>query len=156
MSNPANAVPTTAESLLRVIKLIESSNNMGAIRFERKVFNRITDAGYTPALSNIQKANHCSSDTARAIYSMSWGAYQIMGFNLYGDLKLSIPIFDYLKDYCMQDELAWAFINDVKKIGYSVDELKNDEIKRNHFAVTYNGSSNYAINIMKAIKELGL
>lgn len=155
MSNEASIVPSQYNATLSIIKHIESGGDMGAMRFERKVFNRITNGGYTPILSKIQSANHCSSDTARVIYSMSFGGYQIMGFNLYGDLGLNISIAKFLNDYCEQDQKVWDFLN-WKKIAYTADDLKNDQIKRDHFAVTYNGSTNYSANILSAIKWLCL
>lgn len=155
MSNQAIIVPSSVETLCSLIKSIESGGDMGAIRFERKVFNRITDKGTTPVLMAIQKANKCSSDTARLIYSTSWGGYQVMGFNLYDRINIGVSIASYLKDYCLQDETFYQFIQ-MKNIIYSIDELKNDQVKRDHFALTYNGSTDYSIKIISHIKALGL
>lgn len=155
MSRQAITVPDSFESLCRLIKTIESSNNFGAMRFERKVFNRITDNGFTPVLGNIQRFNSCSSDTARMIYSVSWGAYQMMGFNIYDKINIGVSVGDYLKDYCLQDETFYQYIQ-LKGIVYTIDELKNDQVKRDHFALKYNGSTDYSIKIETYIKSLGL
>jgi hypothetical protein len=155
MSNQAMIVPDTAEPLCRLIKAIESSNNFCAMRFERKVFNRITDKGFTPVIGSIQKFNHCSSDTARMIYSTSWGAYQMMGFNLYDGLKVPVSIGEFLKDYCLQDETFYQYVQ-WKNILYTIDELRDDRVKRDMFSLRYNGSTDYSIKIETYIKSLGL
>lgn len=148
----ARDVPT---GIAPIIRDVESVNQYGALRFERKVFNRITDQGTTPIIMTIAKCNQCSTDTARMIYSTSWGAYQIMGFNIYDrSIGFTGRVSDFLFEHDVQDNAFFKFIV-AKNIEYSAADLL-DEKKRTAFAVTYNGSSAYADRVLSAMKRLGL
>lgn len=152
MVNQAKNVPVD-DRLRRIIRSIESSDNNHAMRFERKVFNRVTNAPNSLIESAIVKANSCTYDTARVIYSMSWGAYQIMGFNLYSGNSIArdFSIIDFLIDLPLQDCVFDNFCIS-RGINYRVDEMLNDPAKLKQFAVTYNGSESYADLIIKKAK----
>lgn len=156
MSTQASSVPTgTNVNLARVIADVESNSRYGALRFERRVFNRITDQGSTPVTVAIAKACNCSSDTAKMIYSTSWGAFQIMGFNIYDKaIGYTGDISTFLFNQDTQVAAFNTFIK-TKGIEYSIEDLK-DEHTRNTFAVTYNGSTDYAVRVLASMKRLGL
>lgn len=156
MSTQASSVPTAATlTLARVIADVESNSRYGALRFERRIFNRITDQGSTPVTVAIAKACNCSSDTAKMIYSTSWGAFQIMGFNIYDKgIGYTGDISTFLFNQDTQVAAFNTFIK-TKGIEYSIEDLK-DEHTRNTFAVTYNGSTDYAVRVLASMKRLGL
>lgn len=159
MSTPANSAPTSENvaavdpKLAAIISRVESANNPMAQRFERKIFNRITDQGSTNTLSAIQKANVVSSDTGRVIYSTSWGLYQIMGFNLYG-MGYAGKIHDYLLDADTQ-MLYYAKFVTLNNINFTWNQMLADNGKMVSFAIHYNGNSAYETRMRQAAKELG-
>jgi hypothetical protein len=154
MVNQAKIVPVD-DRLRRIIRSIESSGNNHAMRFERKIFNRITNAPNPLIESAIVKANSCTYDTARVIYSMSWGAYQIMGFNLYSgnSIARNCSICDFLTDLTLQNDAFDAYCIS-RGINFSVEEMLNDPAKLKQFAVTYNGAESYADLIVSAAKRI--
>lgn len=154
MSTLANPVPVSPD-LRAMARWCESDGNYRAIRFERKTFNNITDRGNTPVLLAIARINKCSLDTARIIYASSWGAYQIMGFNLYDKLGLLTDIASYLWDTNAQDQSYDKFVIQ-NNINFSMAEIKSSNDKRLTYAIRYNGSSIYADRMIKAIKALNL
>lgn len=154
MSTLASSMPISPE-LRAIARWCESDGNYRALRFERKTFNSITDRGTTPVLIAIARINKCSIDTARVIYSTSFGAYQIMGFNLYNGLGLTVDISTYLWDEKTQDNMYDKFVTQ-NDISYSVSDLKSNNEKLMRYAIRYNGSSVYADRVLKAIKALNL
>lgn len=147
MSTQANIMPANDPALADLIARIESSRNSHAIRFERKTFARITNQGYTPVLSTIQAIHHCSSDTARVLYSMSFGFYQIMGFNLWGRaLQYDKDAFSFIDSPADQKTMFFKFLDSIHQ-NITVDSLR-DETSRNAFAIAYNGSTAYADKII--------
>src|SRR5579859_4402220 len=110
MSSPtplAVSVPSYDPILARIVSETESSHSPLAVRFERKAFNNITNRGeITPVLSRIMTYNHCSQDTARMIYSTSWGMYQEMGFNIYNaTFGFTGPIVSFANDVDAQGDM---------------------------------------------------
>lgn len=154
MSTLANPMPVSPD-LRAIARWCESNGDYSAMRFERKTFNTITDQGTTPVLLAIQKANKCSMDTARMIYSTSWGAYQIMGFNLYGGLGVVDNIIIFLLNRERQDNAFDNFVNS-KGINYAVADLKRNSASLDNYALKYNGSTAYAERVSMAIRELKL
>jgi hypothetical protein len=87
------------------------------------------------------------------IYSSSFGAAQLMGFNLYG------PYVKYQKDiisYCdseadqensFADLTIHMGLHDISPVS-----LASSATLRNKFAVTWNGAPSYADGIMTALK----
>lgn len=159
MSSPtplAIPVPSIDSRLAAIIRLTESSQNPFAIRFERKTFNNITNRGdINPTLARIMQFNHCSADTARAIYSMSWGAYQEMGFNIYNaKFGYTGPIITFANDLDAQTDMYALFLQD-DGINWAWDSFKNDSVKLDQFAVKYNGSTDYVAGLLSSAKDLG-
>lgn len=157
MDKQASSVPINADpKILLLLRNTESDNNKWAVRFERKVFNRITNQQFLgQELRNIISAHHCSADTARVIYSTSFGATQIMGFNLYGFIGYKGTIGEYLADDSMQDFATESFLVH-NKINFTLSEIKLDPKKRDQFALAYNGSLDYVARMNAIIKRLGL
>jgi hypothetical protein len=142
--------------LAAIQRLVESSNNYHATRFERSVFNRITNVGTTPTLLQIQRCNQCTTDTARQIYSTSYGAYQIMGFNLYDPaIGWAGTIQNYLNDSVAQDSTYFYFLR-ANHIAYTWRTLKANPTIMTEFAIHYNGSDAYVLALKKAAASLGL
>ena len=68
--------------LLEAIAHIESNEWQYAIRFEPATYIRKM-AFDKIIIQDIIKYNKCSKETAFSIYSTSYGAWQLMGFNIY-------------------------------------------------------------------------
>lgn len=144
-------------SLFDVIAWVESKNNPHAMRFEPAMYQHVTTGG---ALLNgihvaIMKANNCSNGTADMIYSTSFGATQIMGFNLYDSL--------YGGDVAsfMYDTIAQAAAFDSfcarKQIKCTVEDIAGFPLLRAHFAKVYNGNADaYAAQIVYALQHFGI
>jgi hypothetical protein len=150
----AKTVPTDVVSTADIIAAIESSNNNQAIRFERRVFNAVTNAGGCDICNRIQRIHHCSAETAKMIYSTSFGLYQIMGFNLWGHLGYNDTFISFLLSRDNQESLFQQFLL-TKGIAYSPKELLSDNL-REKFALVYNGSRKYASLILMQLKRAGI
>lgn len=168
MSTPATNVPTVQGSawtltektadpqLASIQRLVESSNNPHATRFERGVFNRITNEGTNPTLLKIQRCNNCTLDTARQIYSTSYGYYQLMGFNLYDpSIGWEGTVQNYMNDSVAQDSAYYAFLV-ANHINYTWQSLKADDTLMLQFAIRYNGSAAYCAALERAAASLKL
>jgi hypothetical protein len=149
-------------SICELIGEIESGRNFGAIRFEPNVYNKFADAAYAahPAVkkivNNIVECNRCSLRTAYMIFSSSWGAYQLMGFNMYIDeARHSVSIGDFLSDYSTQGYAFKDFITRKGLIDLTPQHLAVKPSARLHFAMVYNGSIVYANEIVKALRSFG-
>lgn len=82
--------------LASIVARVESAGNQWAMRFEPAVYDR---PPFPPAWDACVKANRCSRATGKAILSMSWGLYQIMGFNLYDrKIGLDVPVGVFMSD----------------------------------------------------------
>lgn len=144
------------ERVAKVSAYIESGNKSSAMRFERTVYARTVNGPTNGTVINILARNQCSRDTSLVLYSMSFGAYQIMGFNLYGkDLNYQNTIAEFLNNPSDQLSIYFKFL-DWKDINYTLDELKNEPVKMDTFALKYNGSTAYAAKVAKAITDLGM
>lgn len=159
MSTPAPQaiiVPSVDGDLRHILALVESSGNMHAQRFERATFNKITAQGTSPVLIAIQKANQCNADTARTIYSTSYGTWQEMGFNIYSRIGgYTKSIAEFLTSLTDQQTLyANYLVEDNINLPWAV--LKADSAKLDHFSILYNGSTAYSDRVRAAAKELGL
>lgn len=155
-TNPSDAcsMPKADSALMRIEAMVESSNNQWATRFEPTVYQRITNQGYTPLLTTIQKVNGCSGGTARQIYSTSYGKYQMMGFNLYG-LGWQKTTGEFMADTDSQDLFFALFLQD-NKINFTWAQMKADQALLDTFSIHYNGSTAYSARVQQVAKELGL
>ena len=81
-------------NMYELIAYVETCNNCKALRFEPATYAKLSitrSDSQKLLIEKIQTANKCSWGTALMIYSSSFGATQIMGFNLYG------PMINYQK-----------------------------------------------------------
>lgn len=137
-----------------VIRRVESNNDPYALRFEVTVYDRmLRKVPRHPVLFVIQETNKCSSNTAGMIAATSWGAWQLMGFNVYGTGRYTRPIAQFLGSVAEQNLAAGYFLD---AIGYSADQdfARIDVI---NFARLYNGPgnvSNYAAKMQAAAHKL--
>lgn len=75
-------------TLAEVVASVESGGDSWACRREPTVYAKylLTDDQTQNAIGakirQFEEIHNCSPDTARDFLSMSWGAYQMMGFNL--------------------------------------------------------------------------
>lgn len=152
MSMNEGSDPEDGVTLARLIGFIESNNNPRALRFEPGIYRGLLD---TRILHDIAMLNKCNQDTARVIYSMSFGEYQMMGFNIYNGSLFDSDIATFLTSNDLQLHVFADFVHN-KNIDYSVDELANSQISRLMFANVYNGSKTYADSILIALHHFGV
>lgn len=140
-------------SLAEVVSQIESSNFQGAMRFEPQVFAR--DIIPLAILSHIANINMCDMQTAKVIYSTSWGLYQIMGFNMY---NINSPAYIYtIFSFFTNPDLQLKTFNwflATNHIEYTIPQLLGDYQLLNDFALKYNGSLAYAEKIKTIYTQL--
>ncbi|MEM1724369.1 MAG: hypothetical protein QXS69_02675 [Candidatus Aenigmatarchaeota archaeon] len=154
------------DKIMKIIAYVESNNNPHAIRFERKILASLEGSKYRrkPAkiITKIQDINKCSIDTARVIYSSSFGKYQIMGFNIYGFLDYQFDIATFLCTEEHQDECVFKFLQGIQvKYDNVFNMLKSlSEIKKGHMAEnkSYGGFlknlSEYLVSHRKAYSDI--
>jgi len=150
---------TTGVQLNDLIGWIESKNDFKAFRFEPVVYarlSRFTDDSRPLLLQRIVNANNCSFGTARMIYSTSWGAYQIMGFNLYGQaLDCKAKIADLLGDQMIQSLMFDRFLKTINADGMTPRALALSPLARERLALKYNGSREYLVPMVGALRHFG-
>lgn len=141
-----------------IIAQVETGCNARELRFEPGVYRHITngiDDAERAILASIIKINKCSLGTAQMIYSTSFGIFQVMGFNLYGSLKYTKGIFDYVDSVADQNATFNLFCEQ-KKIVYTPVEFL-DKANRYNFARVYNGNPNaYEPMIEIAMRHFGV
>ena len=154
-----------------LIAQVETGRNFEAMRFEDGVYARIV-ANRTDAqkviIANIIKANGgqfgCSWHTALMIFSTSFGAAQIMGFNLYGRV-CGFPgsVIDFMRpgqgaivnviaESC-QRVIFSHLLQSMNLGGATPENLAGSAAGRKAFAVDYNGSPAYADAIILALEH---
>lgn len=148
-------------SLADLIARIESRGSNVAIRFEPLTYNKFSNPANVPKaaaviVDRIRAANCCSMATAAMIYSSSWGKFQLMGFNIYADADLSRPIGEFLASPSVQLDAFGAFLKRNGLSNYNPTTLAQDQIARQKFAITYNGSIAYVDQIVAALKYFGI
>lgn len=149
--------------LSSVIRAVEASGNFGAMRFEPGCYaalmegrGRLYALHPTEILEAITTANRCSTSTAQMIFATSWGVYQDMGFELYGELCVApdhVPsIKEWFADEDMQDRAftKWCVLHRFKA---DVPLLDEGEMAR--FASLYNGPGDVLgyVGRMKAVMQ---
>ena len=141
------------KQLKDIIKLIESSNNPKAVRFEPLFYENLKTKTNDHAILKIKEIHKCSYYTALMIASTSWGLFQIMGYNLYFYSLTEKTVFDFLFDEEEQEKAFEKFIQ-IKKINFTVEELLEDENKIKKFARLYNGDEiGYSRKIMRLLEN---
>lgn len=129
-----------------VIAAIESGNEPRKTRFENALYESLAGTvAHSDAADAVLKTIHlengqCSIHTAFQIYCTSIGKYQILGETLYG-LGYAGYVADFVANVSFQD-LYFAKLTQRLGIAFTVDELRSDVDKREHFATRYNGPGN--------------
>ena len=156
-----------------LIAQVETGASFEAFRFEEDVFARIS-ANRTDAQKVIISAiieahggpSKCSWHTALSIYSSSYGAVQIMGFNLYGPVCcFKNSVLDFMRlattnDPTTADSCQRVIFSHLLKAmaldKATPENLATSPALRKAFAVEYNGSENYAAGIVSALAHFGI
>lgn len=151
LSSPTS-LPT---SLYDVIAWVESKNNPHAMRFEPGVYSGFTSKRLSNAWHSAKECNQCSDGTADMIFSTSFGATQIMGFNLYEGLYGG-DVVSFMGDPIAQAAAFDSFCSQ-KQIKCTVEDIAGFPVLRAHFAKVYNGDADaYAAQIVYALQHLGI
>lgn len=144
-------------TLWEVVARVESANHDFAIRFEDGYYNRRLKNGWDESiLSRIRTANKCSRATAQMIYCSSWGAVQIMGFNLYNRNGMDWSVGKFMATETIQRQQFNRFLKENKLDHYTPERLAQDVEARRHFAKTYNGSYDYAVLLKHSLDFYGV
>lgn len=148
-------------TLSELIRWIESRDTTGAIRFEPLTYNKfaVVDAVHSKVigdiLNRIISANKCSRSTAAMIYSSSWGAHQMMGFNVYAD-EFPMPVGEFLVSQSAQEGRFLSFIKRNGLQDFTPEILAKNHDMRLKFAIKYNGSIAYEKAMLSALAHFGL
>lgn len=122
-------------TLSQLVMMAESNGFRGAMRFE---------PAFKPSDLAVQiaaKVNRCNLATARVICATSWGAYQMMGENIYGLCGFQCSISEYLNADNIQDA-SFIIHNEKKGIGeITLSDVLNVATLRAQFAARYNGNA---------------
>lgn len=157
-----------------LIAQVETKRNFQAFRFEPDVYARIS-ASRTDAqkdiIAKIIDAHggpaNCSWHTALAIYSTSYGAVQLMGFNLYGPvcgfdestISFMLPgedgILPASVELCQRVNFSHLLVS-MKLDKATPENLASSAALRDLFAITYNGSTAYAAAIVVALQHFAI
>lgn len=148
-------------TLSELIRRIESRDTTSAVRFEPSTYNKF--AVVNPNISKAAKeiwdrialVNKCSRATAAMIYSSSWGAHQIMGFNLYAD-DFPMPVGEYLVSQSAQEGRFLAFVKRNGLQDFTPEILAKSHEMRLKFAMKYNGSIAYEQPMLAALAHFGI
>lgn len=149
-----------APSIFDVISWVETKRNFTSVRFEPATYAKLSVArtdSQKVIIAAIQKANVCSWGTALMIYSSSWGAAQVMGFNLYGPrTAYGKSVFDFCADETAQKFVFGSVLKEMGLDQFSVADLAVSKVTRARFALSYNGSCSYADEIVSALQHFGI
>lgn len=137
-----------SKTISQLVAQVESGNVPWAMRFE---------PAFKPseqAINNCIKAHkpaYMNRTTAENICKTSFGAYQIMGENIYTVCKYGESIAQFLSSKFDQHTAFTRFI-EARGINFSTEEILRDVDKRNLFARRYNGSTGYGA-LLVAVAE---
>ena len=151
------SLPITVD---QVIAYVESKGDSFAYRFEPLTFASTQNTNGKTAmqqiLANIVKVHNCSYQSARVIYSSSFGRYQIMGFNLYGQLNVQKGFGEFMADNNLQDLAFNTFLKQKNIANITVDDMVNSDV-RIKFGNIYNGNgTDYSKAILNAMLHFGI
>jgi hypothetical protein len=151
---------TNSPTPFEIIAWVETKANSMALRFEPATYTKLlasrTDS-QQQIIANIQRANACSWNTALMIYSTSWGAVQLMGFNLYGPVcKYSRSVIEYCDSDADQLESFNSLTNSMGFGGLTTDSFAASAATRLAFAGRYNGAASYADLISSSLQHFGV
>ena len=124
-------------TISQLVALVESNNSLSALR---------TEPAYRPDVRAFDLVRRFNPGWSRATYDAvlrcSWGAFQIMGDNLYLQ-GLEFPLARYWSDADLQIAAFNRYVR-ARKIDFTLTDLTQDREKRKIFALRYNGSEIYA------------
>lgn len=155
---PASALG--APSMFDVSAWVETKCDSKAVRFEPAIYSKLLlnrSDSQKSIVARIQTANGCSWNTALMIYSASWGAVQLMGFNLYGP-AIAYPgsLFDYAENPLDQQRTYARFLTSLGYSDLSPIAMAADATLRHNFAIRYNGAPSYADLISQSLEHFGI
>jgi hypothetical protein len=133
----------------QLISMVESSNNLYAVRFEP------THVPASEFVSRMQAVCVCSPDTAKVLCQTSWGLYQIMGDELMAK-GLSISPIAYCQQPVTQGHLFQQVLKEKGLDAITLDQLATDQDIRLQFAKAYNGPGNmfvYAARLLQTYQQ---
>ena len=140
---PPPAPPSTDNTLAAIVRNVESGCRLSAIRYEPGIFASLAQAeSNAPLIQKIAGINACDIETAKIIFSSSFGLWQEMGFNIYS-LGYDLPILQFWQSQTDQRNIYDAFIKK-NGVNFSWAEMLADNAKMEEFARVYNGPA--AIN----------
>ena len=134
--------------LSEVVAQVESANNPFSMRFEPAWIphNELAAQKYATG-------GWIDEPTAAMICKTSWGKYQIMGDNLYGQLGYDGSLVDYLISPIRQLKYFQSFLRTIGFSDVDFSALSNSQLDA--FAMKYNGSAVYADSLRRAYVALG-
>jgi hypothetical protein len=145
--------------LTDVIAWVESKGDPYAFRFEPATYANLANpsAVQKGIIATIQTIHNCSYESAKVIYSSSFGKYQIMGFNLFAPkLSLCESAFKFMGDSATQDAMFTKLIASMALSSLTPDTLASSLWNRQHFGAIYNGNAQaYGISIAQALVHFG-
>jgi hypothetical protein len=157
---PAPVKALTSPSPFDIISWVETKHNSSAVRFEPATYEKLSVArtdSQKAIIARIMQRNECSWGTALMIYSTSFGQVQLMGFNIYGPtVNYDSNVIEYCNEGSSQENSFLLFIRSVGLADITVAQLAASVVARHRFAITYNGSPEYADNIVAALKSYGI
>lgn len=146
--------------LFELIAWVETKNDQCALRFEPAKYSSLITGVMTPnhsvIVQRIMNIHRCSLATAQMIFSTSFGAVQLMGFNIYGLLQYDQPIFSFINNLAIQQLYFAKFLTTVNLEHYSISQLQCNHASRLDFAIKYNGSIVYEKPMIDAFLHFGL
>lgn len=148
--------PSADFCLHDLISHVETKRNFKAIRFEPATYQKLLIARNDREkliIDTISRMNGCSWGTALMIFSTSFGATQIMGFNLYApNCGYKLDVIEYLLNETDQKEMFNRFVDSVYLSGTTPQMLADSLETRKSFGRIYNGAAAYADCIAASLK----
>lgn len=132
--------------LSEAVAKVESSGNPYAMRYEPAW---LVNGTTVDLIAQHATGGWIDTATAAVIGKTSWGAYQIMGSNLWGEMGYDGRLVDFLTSKLEQLLIFKQFI---AKAGFNDGPLNSmDLAELNRFAIYYNGDILYAQSLLKAV-----
>lgn len=138
-------------TLSRVVSEVESRHVFHALRYEPLFSKYVTMESVKRCIQGHSPV-YMNRETAYQLMHFSFGAYQIMGENLYA-LGYSGSIAHYLHSETVQLAYFEKYIQS-RNINYTLEEILTDDEKLNRFSVKYNGVKSYGQKLLAAYQEL--
>lgn len=134
-------------TISELVAKVESNGIPYAMRFEPKF------TVSPQAVNNCIRAYkplQISRATAEMICRTSWGKFQIMGENLYTVCAFASDVNHFMNSDADQEFCFQRFI-EKRGINFTLEDIRQDAGKMSMFARRYNGSSEYAVTLKRAM-----